>query len=447
MSTPPYLGRSRRALQAAADLLDELRVDQEEPLDVFQAVEDLGLWLVFQPLDGLLGAVLPQGQGGIMITTQRRPAIQRYTAAHEIGHWQLDHSPLAFDTDHDILNPDANERERLAQWFASYLLMPPPLVHATASRYGVRNNAPVSPSQAYQVARDMGVSYEAALRQMTNLRVITDNQRDGLLETQPLRAKQELAHGHRPENGYADVWIVDMQAPQHHKILIGDEIVITLPENRSTGYRWLDDNLNMQRAVRRARPAPPPLVPDALTAPADKAEPVPGAGDHAAGEQATPVPPTASSLQVVFDAYEPGWAPVTSRNVQAVRRHIASHGHTADNPLRPSTELGPTRSSPDPSTPGVGATGRRWLAVKAQTEGDSTFLLHYAAPYDPHTPPAATFAVEATVQPLPQVLQRRQLLEAFLDEADAAASSGDDQGRHEVGGSAGEDDTHGGSLW
>ncbi|MEW2518619.1 ImmA/IrrE family metallo-endopeptidase [Actinacidiphila alni] len=413
MSTP-FLGQSRRALQAAAGLLDELQVDQEKPVDVFQAIEHLGLWLVFQPLDALLGAVLPQGDGGILITTERQPTIQRYTAAHEIGHWQLDHNQLAFDTDRDILSPGANERERLAQWFASYFLMPPPLVHAMASRHSIRPHGYVSPAQAYLVARDMHVSYEAALRQMKNLQVITDRQRDTLLQTQPLRAKQDLAFGHRPEKGSADVWTLDLQTDhQRVDVLVDDEIVITLPENRSTGYRWLDNDLNDQRAARSARPAPPPLVAETTLLTPAQAQTPPAAPRLPTGRAAAD-----TSLQVVFDAYEPGWAPVTPHNVQAVRRYLAGAGHAGDNPLAPTAGPHSGGAPPDPSTPGAGATGRRWMALKAQTEGTSTFQLHYAAPYEPHTPPAATFTVDATVQPPPQVLHRRHLLRALLDDTD-----------------------------
>jgi len=156
---PRFVAQRRRALQAAAELLDELEIDQEQPIDVFDSITRLGLWLVFTPLKTLLGAIVPQGDGGIMITTERQPGIHRYTAAHEIGHWELDHDRTAFDTYDDVLNPAANERERLAQWFASYFLMPPPLVHATASRHLVRPDTDVSPAQAYLVARDMHVSY------------------------------------------------------------------------------------------------------------------------------------------------------------------------------------------------------------------------------------------------------------------------------------------------
>jgi Zn-dependent peptidase ImmA (M78 family)/predicted secreted protein len=406
----PFLGQSRRALQAAASLLDELQVDQEKPVDVFQVIEELGLWLVFQPLDALLGAVVPKGSGGILVTTERRPTIQRYTAAHEIGHWELDHSQPVFDTDHDVLSPSANERERLAQYFASYFLMPPPLVHAVASRHGIGRRVNVSPAQAYLAARDMRVSYEAALRQMNNLQVITERQRDILLQTQPLRAKQDLAYGHRPESGNADVWTLDLHTPHRQvDVLIDDEIVITLPENRSTGYRWLDDNLNDQRAARRACPAPPLLLAESGTRTSAHTRPAPT-------EPRRPTKRTAAdaSLQVVFDAYEPGWAPpATSRNVPAVRRHLAVADHTGDSPVQLSAG-----DVPVPSVPGVGATGRRWMALKAQAEGTSTFQLHYAAPFEPRTPPAATFTVEATVQPAPHVRYRRHLLSALLDDTD-----------------------------
>src|SRR3712207_7634154 len=48
--------------------------------------------------------------GGVLITTEREPTIQRYTAAHEIGHWRLDHNSTGFDTEADILQPGADRK-------------------------------------------------------------------------------------------------------------------------------------------------------------------------------------------------------------------------------------------------------------------------------------------------------------------------------------------------
>src|SRR6266536_40945 len=191
------LAQRRRALQAADELLNDRGIDQEQPVDVFGIIADLDLELVFNPLNTLLGAVLPSGSGGIMLTTRRGPSVQRYTAAHEIGHWLLDIDQLAFDAEEDIFRPSL-DRERLAQLFAGQLLMPPPLVYAMSRRYGISASS-VSAPAVYQAARDMGASYEAAVRQMGNLGIVDAGQRDYLLSQTPGQIKAELCQGHRPQ--------------------------------------------------------------------------------------------------------------------------------------------------------------------------------------------------------------------------------------------------------
>ncbi len=107
-------------------------------------VESLGLWLAFFPLDGLLGGYLPEGKGGVLITTERPVPIQRYTAAHELGHWRLDGGhDAALDTESDVLGRTDIERETLAQVFAGALLMPPPLVHSILSRRDATSLGPL----------------------------------------------------------------------------------------------------------------------------------------------------------------------------------------------------------------------------------------------------------------------------------------------------------------
>src|SRR4051812_50176798 len=94
----------RHALQEADALLREFDVVQDAPVDVFALIEQLDLELVFNNLKTILGALVPHGAGGIMLSTQRGAAVQRYTAAHEIGHWILDHES-AFDTEADLYTP------------------------------------------------------------------------------------------------------------------------------------------------------------------------------------------------------------------------------------------------------------------------------------------------------------------------------------------------------
>ncbi len=63
------------------------------------AVQKLGLFLMFRPLDGLLGAYVPiRALSGMLVTTKRDLHVQRFTAAHELGHHLLEHRTLSLDT-------------------------------------------------------------------------------------------------------------------------------------------------------------------------------------------------------------------------------------------------------------------------------------------------------------------------------------------------------------
>lgn len=251
--------RSLQAAESAGRLLAELNVDASRQVDVFSMCEDLGLWLTFLPMDGLLGAFVPEGAGGVFITDRRPITVQRYTAAHELGHWRLEHGHgLALDGEEHVFGANASERERLAQVFAASLLMPPPLILSLLVRIGVGDHDPVGPKEAYFVAREVGVSYEAAVRQLHNLQVITAADATALLDVRPLAVKSELAGGRRPVDGYADVWPVD-EAWNNHLVTLraDDEVVISLPENRSTGYRWMFDD-EVTEVV--PAPEPPPFI-------------------------------------------------------------------------------------------------------------------------------------------------------------------------------------------
>ena len=251
-------------------------MDQARQVDVFGLVESLGLWLAFFPLDGLLGVYLPEGTGGILITTERPTPIQRYTAAHELGHWRLDGGhDASLDTESDVLGRTSIEQETLAQVFAGALLMPPPLVHSILSR---RNTKSLGPLDVYTVAREAGVSYEAAARQLYHLDRITRHELRELLKVQPLKVKQAIGAGRRPVIGIADVWPVDMAwRDQQLNVRTDDEIIISLPEDRSTGYRWSIPSTDPSPR-RTATQPPPPFAEGELSGRAELAMAEPKAG-------------------------------------------------------------------------------------------------------------------------------------------------------------------------
>lgn len=406
----PQGGRWQRRIQAAESagrLLDELSVDQTEQIDVFSICEDLGLWLAFLPMDNLLGAFVPEGAGGVLVTTQRPIPLQRYTAAHEIGHWRLDHGHgLALDGAEHILGDTPVEREQLAQVFAGNLLMPPPLVFGVLERLGLDRGEIVEAEHAYALAREAGVSYEAAVRQLAHLEVITPDRISVLRQRRPIHVKAALALGRRPVNGYADVWPVnEAWDDQVLALRVEDEVVISLPENRSTGYRWMlpDERRPVEVST------PPPHMHDRYPATVDQGAiaelrsrfdhrttpqsevRAPGValdrlrGVAAASERELP---SIGGADVVGDEYVPArtaWLPPReARGQRLARRSSGSAG-----------------VSPVPATgddPIIAGTGRRVIGVRFLRPGPFTVRLQYASPYNDHEP-IERYVLHALVEP------------------------------------------------
>ncbi|RBY78612.1 hypothetical protein DQ239_08735 [Blastococcus sp. TF02-09] len=424
----------RHALQEADRLLADLDVDQEAPVDVFTIIDQMGLWLVFNRLDNLLGAVVPHGDGGVMLSTQRGAAVQRYTAAHEIAHWILDYGETTFDTADDVYHPTA-DREFLAQIFASQLLMPPPLVFAMCARYGIQDARTATPEVVYLLARDIGSSYEAAARQLANLEIITRSRRDALLKIRPATIKAELCRGHQP-NGAVDVWPVGWDsAGAALSITEGDEVVVLLPENRTTGYRWLTDDDFRRRAGRTVRQPPPIQESDAVVADPDwlPSPPLHPTSAVAVGRALARVPgntgavrllpPTEPStpestppalthpLAVVDDQFQAARRSVAASQRRAARRAIAQGG-----PPESGGDASAVRTGGGHDAVSIAGTGTRLLALRSVSEGRDAVELAYSSAYDPAAPTVETYRLEVEVVPSPDVLRRRALLSIDLDE-------------------------------
>jgi IrrE N-terminal-like domain len=421
--------RSLRAAESAGRLLDELEIDQTHQVDVFSICENLDLWLAFMPMDGLLGAFLPEGTGGILITDRRQVTVQRFTAAHELGHWRLEHGrSLSLDSEEQVLGANPGERERLAQVFASNLLMPPTLVLSLAERIGIGDQDPIRPDQAYFVARESGVSYEAAVRQLTNMQIITPADATSLLRIRPLDIKSQLAGGRRPIYGYADVWPVDeLWNDQSVSVRIEDEIVISLPENQSTGYRWMFHD-EVGEVV--TMPEPPRIV----TTRANSIDS--GAIEHfleTAKEEISSRAPTHAiervkrfddtssakpfernmhgTAEVVGDAYLAGRGlNLSPRDSRKVRLANVS-GATSENIKTPGgtgAQHGEIASLKDELR--IAATGRRLLGIRFPESGSKILRLQYRSPFH-SAPPAEEYVLRAEVEQRREGFSLDQLVE------------------------------------
>jgi hypothetical protein len=251
------------------------------------------------------------------------------------------------------------------------------------------SSQPIEPEHAYALAREAGVSYEAAVRQLAHLDVITPDRIAVLRQSRPLHVKAALALGRRPVSGYADVWPVNEDWDDELLALrVEDEVVISLPENRSTGYRWM---LPTER--RSVATSPPPPLPGArqldqsaatdlraklkvsTTDPTARAPGVVLERLRAESGAAARELPSVGGADVVGDEYVPArtaWLPAR----QARRERIARHTRDAAGAVAASVSHDPL----------VAGTGRRVLSMRFPRPGPVTIRLQYQSPYSDDDP-------------------------------------------------------------
>lgn len=125
---PEDKARNARSVYAKTpeELLDELGIRRPEDLDVEVIAQYCGAAVTYEPLTGCEARVLGLGDRAIItVNSQSIRTRQRFSAAHELGHWVHDRGKLAAAcTDATINNSWGADRESRANTFASDLLLP-----------------------------------------------------------------------------------------------------------------------------------------------------------------------------------------------------------------------------------------------------------------------------------------------------------------------------------
>lgn len=218
----------------------------ETRIDVFGTTLKEGAELLFKSLKGLLGAYLNQDEPGILVSTNRELHVQRFTGAHELGHFFLGHNP-SVDTEVGLWRSGKGRsdlQEVAADAFASEFLMPRWLYVHHARRHGWKATELHRPEVVYQLSLRMGVSYEAACWGLSNHGILTDAKVRQLLQHEPKAIKKALLPGIELENPWANVW--ELTADDDNVLVEGgpdDIFLFRLSEHAAAGYLWDEEPL------------------------------------------------------------------------------------------------------------------------------------------------------------------------------------------------------------
>ncbi|CAI3805412.1 ImmA/IrrE family metallo-endopeptidase [Rheinheimera sp. MM224] len=216
-----------------------------QQIDIFECLKQLDIVTVCRPLDGLLGAYTTHNNTcGVLISTNRRLPIQRFTAAHELGHFWLKHG-TSVDSEELITavrngdNPPLQEVE--AEAFASEFILPKTLVGYTIRRQNYSKHDLKNPEVIYQLSLRLGVSYSATRVALQNFKFISQQESQHAAQVQPKQIKQALLKGLGLNASHPDVFHLT-ESDNDGYILSSEEdtIILDLPEHSTSGFAWSD---------------------------------------------------------------------------------------------------------------------------------------------------------------------------------------------------------------
>jgi Zn-dependent peptidase ImmA (M78 family) len=212
-------------------------------IDVYSVIADLDIFLLFKALDGPLGLCLQGSSPGILINQGRPHMMQRFTAAHELGHIVMGHGGSIDHRIYEVVESSDNTRsleEVSADAFASEFLLPRwLLIHHTRQQNWASAAALSDPSVIYQLSLRVGGSYQATAWSLKANGVLRDDQLQSILATQPKAHKKELLGKHELPNPWNDVWLLGPQDNGlSYPVRQGDYVALDLPTIPSAGFIW-----------------------------------------------------------------------------------------------------------------------------------------------------------------------------------------------------------------
>lgn len=184
-----------RTLQPLAATAAEVRRAADlssPPVNVYKALSCLGMRVRMTTLHSISGAFIPGGDDwppGVLINSDQPSDRQRYSAAHELGHYVLIHSEKGGEEIISPLGRRFSPKEVEADAFAAEFLMPATMILTELRQLKAKEGLE---EQVYRLADRFLISYQAMIYRLTHLGLITATQKEALLKIRPSEIESKL---------------------------------------------------------------------------------------------------------------------------------------------------------------------------------------------------------------------------------------------------------------
>lgn len=168
------------ARKKALTVLEELEITTREPLlDIERICMKRGVAVKAERLDRLYGALIRHNRLILHNRTIPEPGKQRFTIAHELGHWEMHPglNQVFACTAEDIQAYRGSAHELEANAFAAELLMPGFLISDTLSRMGPTVTTAVRLAEHYQTSFTAAVLRMIQFTQLPAFVAFSENNR------------------------------------------------------------------------------------------------------------------------------------------------------------------------------------------------------------------------------------------------------------------------------
>ena len=229
----------------AASLHERLKSDgvpvyKNGRVQIESILDTIGIALFYQKLNGVLGYFLKKPIPGIAVTTERPSSVQRYTIAHELGHYLLGHAENVDDdksiNQGRVRTVESNAFEISADTFASSFLFPRGLLVENLKELDITNKEDFTPSVVYRLSLWLGASYQATCYALGNQKILPLKLVNEFSLKEPKKLKQQLLEPLSLEKYHPDVWRIDPTCSRPITGKPNDVLVLDLAEN--SGYLW-----------------------------------------------------------------------------------------------------------------------------------------------------------------------------------------------------------------